>query len=236
MTELSQAERIAAIKAKRAAAAHEAVVVDQPVAAASSPSRQITLTKPTPQRVAAAGVSVFSFAAMTLAMGPLTAQVNTDDEGEVDDATADPTSAEVPPATSGVVVEVIPRYLAMTEDGVPLPEGTLLPDGTLARATEGTDIVPDELTDVAGAELTATPTTAAPVGTEPIAATVGTAAPAAAPTATAAPAAASTATAAPATTAAPVATAAPATTAPPATTAAPAATNPPPPPKSEASG
>jgi hypothetical protein len=234
MTVLSQAERIAAIKAKRAAAADEAVEVDQPVVAGSFPSRQIRLTKPTPQRVAAAGISVFSFAAMTLAMGPLTAQVNTADEGEVDDATADPTTAQVPSATSGVVVEVIPRYLAMTEDGVPLPEGTLLPDGTLASATEGTEVVPDELTDIAGSELAATPTIAAPVGTTPIAAPVATAAPAAAP-ATAAPSAtaAPTATAAPAT-AAP-ATAAPATAAP-VTTAAPAATNPPPPPKSEPSG
>jgi hypothetical protein len=218
MSELSQAERIAAIKAKRAAAAADkAVDAVQPVAAAPSSSRQITLTKPTPQRVAAAGVSVVSFAAMTMAMGPLSATANTVNEDAVDDEVADPTVAEVPRATSGVVVEVVPHYLAMTADGTPLPEGTLLPDGTLATAAEPAELVPNELS-VAGSELTAAPAaTAAP-----------------APAATAAPAPA--ATAAPATTAAPVATAAPAATAAPVTAAAPAATNPLPPPKSEASG
>jgi hypothetical protein len=239
MSEVSQAERIAALQAKRAPLTF---VEGVDVTATPSPSlspvrtwRQIAITKPAPQRVVATGVSVVSFAAMAMAMGPLTTQtVETadGDDAQVDAAAVDPTIAQVPAVPPEVVVEVIPNYIAVSEDGTLLPAGVLLPDGTLAApANTGAPVeLPDEETQQVLAA------NAAPAGTVAAAAPTATAAPPTAPPATSATpkAAAPAATAAPKAVA-PAATAAPATAAP-ATTAAPAATNPPPPPKSEASG
>jgi hypothetical protein len=240
MSEPSQAERIAALCAKRG----ETLAQIEPptfveavdVTATPSPSpqrnwRQITITKPAPQRVVATGVSVVSFAAM--AMGPLTDQtVETTgaDDAQVDAAAVDPTIAQVPAVPPEVVVEVIPNYIAVSEDGTPLPAGMLLPDGTPAAPADPAD--PGAPVELLGEEVQhVLAANAAPAGTVAAAAPAATAAPA-----TAAPAETPATTTPPQTTQAPATTAAPTTTAAPATTAPPAATNPPPPPKSEASG
>lgn len=195
MSEPTQAERLAALQAKRAPT-----------------PRAERDTNPSTQRVVAAGVSVVSFAAITLAMGPLTAPSETVDAGAdnviaSDDGVALSTTAQVPEALPDVVVEVVPHYVPVTEDGTPLPADMLQDDGTLADAppvAPATTVAPTD----------AVPTTSAATAT----------------TSVAEPAAA-TPTTAPTTTGAPASIAAPTTVAAPTTTAAP-----PPPPRSEASG
>jgi hypothetical protein len=194
--------------------------------------RKATLTGAT--RVATAGASVLSFAAMVVAMGPLTGN---GEEAATDDAPADDTlpTTNPPPTQPNVVIEVVPNYVAA--------DGSAVPPDQLAATDEVID--PSLATDPAAETLTADPSLAGPTpapSVEPVqapASTVPTAAPTAAPT-TAPPATAAPTTAAPATpaptvaptTAAPAPTAAP-TTAPPATAP---PTTAPPPPRSSASG
>lgn len=154
MSEPTQAERLAALQAKRAPT--------------TSAERD---TNPSTQRVVAAGVSVVSFAAITLAMGPLTAPSETVDAGagadnavSSDDGFADQTTALVPDSMSDVVVEVIPHYVPVTEDGTPLPADMLQDDGTLVDASS---VAPASTVTPATAAPTPTPTTVAPTTPTP---------------------------------------------------------------------
>lgn len=228
MTDQSQQDRLAALtartpKPKAAAAPAEPTATQEPASRAWRPK------VPSATRVAATGASMVSFAAMMVAMGPLTAT-------EAETAGAEPVVEDpfdaggTPPTQPEVVIEVIPNYVSA--DGTPLTPEELAfvtnaaPTDPIGEAPQASDSAtpasPDSQTQPATASSPAAPA-AAPVTVAP-----ATAAPAAAPT-TAVPAAAP-ATAAPATAAPAPVTAAP-TTAPPAP--APAET---PPPRSDASG
>ena len=237
MTELTPQQRIAALKARRAPAspndAQEDSVVAADVAPASaakekhSQPRAMPMPKaPSPTRLAATGVSLVSFGAMVVAMGPLTADAQVETvEAPIDEQVA---ATATPPTQPNVVIEVIPNYVETT----PTSELNSIEAAKLAAGTEQTPLP--------SAETSAPAPTASATAAAPVAAPVAAAPVVAAPAPTAAPAAAPTPTAAPAPTApaatAPPATAAPITVAP--TTAAPAPTAPPatPPPRSTASG
>lgn len=203
-------------------------------------SAGIQVTLPSPARMAAAGASVVSFAAMVVAMGPLTAQADgagDAGEDEVDELAfaADSSSTTLVAPVPNVVVEVIPNYVEVPADQLldgEAPVGTEV-EGLVAEGTEPELVVPSSPQSVS-------PKSAAPSASTPPATSAPTAAPTPAAPTPAAPAAPTPAapatTVAPAPTAAPT-TAAPAPTAPPTTAApAPAPTNPPPPPKSDKSG
>ena len=244
MTEQSQADRLAALSSRRPSAAKTSSPSEPTVTAPSAPAAPATPVQPagdppagrswrpkapSTTRLATTGASLVSFAAMVVAMGPLTADAA--EEAQAEPAVEDiPDIAVTPPTQPQVVIEVIPNYVSA--DGTPLSadeltfSGEETPDELAATIEPGAPSVQDQpvSTSQQAAPVAATPAPA-PAATPPP--TVA-AAPAAAPEATAPPATAPPATAPPAT--APPATAPP-VTAPPAT-----APQPTPPPRSEASG
>lgn len=216
MTEPTQNDRLAALAARRAERADS--TVELPAAGPTGPVQQTTPTRrvrlPSTTRLATAGASAVSFAAMVVAMGPLTA---TTDAGA---APAESGETEAPqlsnPAAPGVNFDV---GTSSVDPGIapgdPLATAPVAPADSTAAAD------PSATSTAAGAAPAPVPT-AAPAGTTPTIkpATGATAAPGtAAPPATAPPAVPPTAapTTAPPVTA-PPATAAP-TTAPPTTAA-----------------
>ncbi len=231
MAEPTRDERLAALKARRAEASANSEPSSVPASeavptSATGPTsstddgssaglldvmRRATLTGAT--RLATAGASIVSFAAMVVAMGPLT---GSGDEAATEPAPADDTvPTTIPPPTQpNVVIEVVPNYVSA--DGSAQPPEQLAATDETANADTSSETLTPRATTQAPASV---PTTA------PAATVAPTAAPTTAPAATVAPTAAPT-TAAP-TTAAPT-TAAPTTAVP--TTAAPA------PPRSDASG
>ena len=227
MTEQSTEERLAALRARRAGSQAATTVPqdDAPSPPPDAPAERSARrsSRPTTMRVATAGTSIVSFAAMVAAMGPLTADAQASEApstSEIDDATLSP-----PPTTPEVIVEVIPNYITI--------------DPTTTTPQELDDRVPPALGLSDGsppADLAVTPSPGP--AAVPAAPVPGAPAPApAAPTPTAAPAATPAPTApAPAPTPAPTAPPAP----PPATTPPPPppppVTVPPPPPTSQASG
>lgn len=239
MSELTPEQRIAALKARGGSGkapkekSHEKetpTTRSEPTApAASSAGRPVpttavssarpNLTRPSTIRVATAGASIVSFAAMVVAMGPLTIssqEVAASEDGDTD------SSPVIPEPPRDVVIEVIPNYvpadaplLALTDEAADQDRETPAAAGVPSGASPAT---------ASTEPVTARPATAA---AQPAVAAVPTSAPPAAqPPATVAPVTAPPTTAAPATQ--------PPTTATP-TTAAPA-TQPPPPPKSDKSG
>ena len=221
MAEQSAQDRMAALAAKRAESSGVA-----PGKSGIPPARAKSNA-----RLATAGASVVSFAAMVVAMGPLTAGADngvvtgdvTDDSTTVGEAAIAATVQTPPP---NVVIEVVPNYVAA--DGSPLPD----PDIPTELAFDDPAFAADEpvpATEAAAPAVAARPTTAPPAAAAPAPAPVD---PAPASPTTAAPATEPPVTAAPAT--APPVTAAPVTAAP--TPEVPPATEPPAPPKSGASG
>ena len=214
MADLTPEQRIAALRAKRAA---------DPEPATPEPAtpgvRRHRLPRPSATRAAAAGASLVSFAAMVVAMGPLTvtAEQPASEPGPSANDGTEPT--EAPPAGSSVVIEVIPNYVGA--DGLPLAltDGSTAPDiavhgssTTIAGSGSAEQAAVDQVTTASPAiQSQAAPPTTASVAAAPITAAPVAAAPVTAPAATAAP-----------------------TTAPPVTAA--PTTAPPPPPKSDASG
>jgi len=235
MTEQSQQDRLAALASRRPSPAKKpspaepvdaapSVPVQSP-AAVQSPPRSWRPSTPSPARLATAGASLVSFAAMVVAMGPLTADA-------AEDVQAEPTVDDIPdteatvPTQPQVVIEVIPNYVSA--DGTPLAADEL--------AFTSDEISEDQR---ASLESATSPVQAQPAGQSqqaPPAAAAPAPAPAAAAPVTAPPVAAAPVTA-PVT--APPATApvtAPPATAPPATAPPAAAPQPTPPPRSGASG
>lgn len=236
MTEQSQQERLAALAARRKDGASGSTETPsapaQPAASATlkpeaEPVRPIPRPKaPSTTRLATAGASLVSFAAMVVAMGPLTASAA--EEALAEPVIEDPLPSEAAaPVAPQVVLEVIPNYVA--PDGTPLTPEQLA--ALLDGAPEDQEGEADPLAPAADPVAPAAPATPARPATpaKPAApAPAPVAAPAAPTPATAPPATASPATASPVT--------APPATVPP-TTAAPApAPAPTPPPRSDASG
>jgi len=224
MTDPSQSDRLAALAA-RSPKPKSAPPAPAPASAAPASDPSGWSWRPTPPsttRVAATGASLVSFAAMVVAMGPLTAEgAESVADEPLTDASFDTSVA--PPAEPEVVVEVIPNYV--TPDGRPLtPE-------ELALVLSGPAVSLAPTPDDSSLEASSTPAAQpAPPAAAP-AAPANAPAPAATPT-TAPPAAPAAAVADPP--AAPVT--APPATAPPATAAPAPAPQPTPPPRSEASG
>jgi hypothetical protein len=238
------ARRLATLKAKRAASSGQAETAATPVAPTPAPAsvlaattappaegarsaglaqkmRKATLTGAT--RIATAGASIVSFAAMVVAMGPLTGGggETTTDTAPVDDTI--PTTTP-PPSQPNVVIEVVPNYVAA--------DGSEAPPDALAAVDETANVgANDELTPAGQTPAAVSAPVQAPTQATPVPTTAPAAVPAAGPAPTAAPATTPPTTAAPAT--APPTTVAPLPPPPP---TAPPATAPPPPPKSDASG
>ncbi len=219
MTEQSQQDRLAALAARRpkpeAKPSPTDPAADGAELATETAHRSWRPKAPSTTRVAATGASMVSFAAMLVAMGPLTsAEAESADAAPVtEDALNTPV---VPPTQPQVVIEVIPNYVSA--DGTPLTpeelafvmnESAVEPvdeseQATVAAAPASQDTTAQPAATNPPAAPAAAPAQApapAPATAAPVTPTPTTAAPAAAP-ATAAPAAAAPATAAP-TTAAP---------------------------------
>ncbi len=229
VSEPTRDERLAALKAKRAEVsadsepspapppsptqgspvAEKPLVEDSPSPGLLQALSRATLTGAT--RLATAGASIVSFAAMVVAMGPLT---GSGDETSAEPAPADdPVPSTTPPPTQpNVVIEVVPNYVSA--------DGSAVPPAELAATEETVNL--GTTSESSAPQATTQAPTAAPTQATPVPTTIP--APAGAPNqATPAPTAAPT-TAAPAptvapTTAAPPPTAAPTTTAPPPTAA-----------------
>ncbi len=239
MTDSTPAERITALKARQVENTAETPPVSETTLTPARSSRGDLVKALTPSgtRLATAGASAVSFAAMVVAMGPLTAQPAVPAEAPSSPETTAPNTAP-PPTAPRVVVEVIPNFVLPEDIVVPVADQTTdsnidgdqpgdpltFPDAGPPNSESGANAATAPAPTVAPAQPAAAP--------KPATAPAPTAAAPAAPAPTAAPAPAATAPPAPAPTAAPAVTAPPA----------PAPTNPPPPvteappPRSEASG
>jgi hypothetical protein len=228
MTEQSQSDRLAALASRRPSAPKTAIPSEPTATVPSGPTppvgdppsdRSWRPKAPSTTRLATTGASLVSFAAMVVAMGPLTVDAAEDAQTEpsVEDI---PDVAVTPPTQPQVVIEVIPNYVSA--DGTPLTADELTfsavgtPDELAATIEPEPVPVQDQpvLTNQQSTPAAATPAPAPAAAPAP---------PASAPPATAPPATAPPVTAPPAT--------APPVTAPPTTTPPPT-----PPPRSDASG
>ncbi len=193
MTDQSQQDRLAALAARKSKpATPPPPVASEAAAATAEPSRRSWRpTKPSTTRVAATSASLVSFAAMVVAMGPLTA--NAAETASAESVVEDPfDSGAVPPTQPQVVIEVIPNYVSA--DGTPLTPDELALVTNELLAADPADLATGAASSLdtstqqadpasapaptAPATAAATPTTAPPVATAPAAAPA-TAAPAA---------------------------------------------------------